>query len=121
MPDLEAAVTELQTQLGAALRDLARYERKERMAEVRPDRVRVRRAKLSADIDAADRRIAIYEERKLDGDLSPDDEAALKAAINDRKQLSAAAIEEYKGDPGQILNVGDPGIPDNPLNAPQGK
>lgn len=89
------------------------------MAEVRIDPTRARRAKLSADLDDAERRIRFYEELALDEPLSMESEAALKQARQDADALRKAAIEEYRGDPGQVLDVGDRAIPDNPLNAPK--
>ena len=91
------------------------------MTEVRIDPVKARRAKLSADLDDTDRRIRFYEEIQLDRDLGLDEAAALKTAVEDAAKLRKQAIEEYKDDPSQILDVGDRAIPDNPLNAPRPK
>ena len=118
MPNWEAACRELQVQLRQALLDLARLDRKvHHMAEVRIDSVRARRSVLSAALDDADRRIRFYEDLKFDRDLSLEEEAALKTAVEDRAKLGKQALEEYKDDP--KLAVGDRAIPDNPIVAPK--
>ena len=88
------------------------------MAEVRIDATRQRRGALSAALSDADRRIRFYEDLALDRDLNLDEQKALKQATEDLAKLQKDAIEEYKGDPAHVLDVGDRAIPDNPLNAP---